>query len=94
MTATYGLAEVTYQGTVFDVDIVCNANVGITHGFRSYPVSVNRTVPYDERSPKGECSLCNIKVHSGKFIKIDVSNLPVRFWMCKNGKQTIGLHLS
>lgn len=73
LTATYGLAEVTYQGAVFNVDIVCPVSLGISHGFRSYPLALNRTVPYDEKSPRGECSLCSIKVHSGKFIKIDVS---------------------
>jgi len=93
-TALFNLAEVQYNGMTVDVSISCPIQFGISHGFKSFPIALSRNVPYDEKSPKGQCSLCVIKADAGKFIHLEISQLPVRFWLCKHGKKTIGLNIS
>jgi hypothetical protein len=68
------------------VEIPCNPTIGI--GWKGFIVGkkgalVEKKWEEGQAEPRKQCSLCDLTI-TVKGVKVDISNLPLRFWFCKH----------
>jgi hypothetical protein len=68
------------------VQVPCSPTIGMGwKGFivGKYVAIVERAAEAGQPLPRKQCSICDLTI-TASGIKVDITNLPIRFWFCKH----------